>query len=82
MKEGFTKAKQFLSDNYEIRYNIIANEIEYKAKNEEILTFSGLNENDLFIELCENHVNVSYLNLRVLLNSQFVRKYNPIDYTG
>lgn len=64
---------------YDIRYNEIANEIEYKSKSES--DYKALNENTIYRVLQHNNIKFSMANLMALLRSDFVPVYNPFtDY--
>ncbi|MBP7077473.1 MAG: PriCT-2 domain-containing protein [Bacteroidales bacterium] len=71
----FVIAEQYLSKNYVIRYNVVSNKFEYKAHEEE--KYRELNENNLFIRMQKENVNLSLNNLISLLKSDFVVEYNP-----
>jgi len=71
----FVIAEQYLSKYYVIRYNVVSNKFEYKAKDDE--KYKELNENNLFIRMQKDNVNLSQNNLVALLKSDFVTEYNP-----
>lgn len=79
MSEGFTRVEQFIEENYQIRYNIISNEIEYKVLNVPNSTFVTLNENNIFRQLKNNHINITLTNMFSLLKSDFVPLHNPFE---
>ncbi|MBM6498986.1 VapE domain-containing protein [Flavobacterium macrobrachii] len=71
--------EDYLAQHYDIRHNIIANEIEYskKGKND----WSPCNENSLWIEMQKKSIKVPASTLEKILKSDFVPKFNPlIDY--
>lgn len=72
----FHKAENYLSKNYDIRFDIIANEIEISKKNEN--NWGELNEDHLYVEMQKKHLKISIGNLRSVLASDFVPKFNPI----
>jgi predicted P-loop ATPase/Zn ribbon nucleic-acid-binding protein len=75
----FAKVEQYLNELYDIRYNEISNEIEYKQK--EDLDFKPLNENTIYRVLQHNNIKFSMANLLALLRSDFVKVHNPFkDY--
>lgn len=71
--------EDYLNGHYDIRHNIIANEIEISKKN--LNTWSELNENSLWIEMQKKSIKVPASTLERILKSDFVPKFNPlIDY--
>ncbi|MBC7493780.1 MAG: hypothetical protein H7221_02145 [Flavobacterium sp.] len=71
--------EDYLNENYDIRHNIIANEIEISKKN--INEWTDLNENSLWIEMQKKSIKVPASTLEKILKSDFVPKFNPlIDY--
>ena len=71
----FKKVENFIRKSYELRYNEVSNEIEYKKLKED--SFEELNINNLFIELEHNRIKISIQNLEAILRSDFVPKFNP-----
>ncbi|OJJ16694.1 hypothetical protein BKI52_32835 [marine bacterium AO1-C] len=71
-----TRVKKYLAGEYDIRFNLINNDFEYRLKGED--SYEELNENDLYIELQEDRINCSIDNLRTLLKSKYIKNYNPI----
>ncbi|MFA6923840.1 MAG: BT4734/BF3469 family protein, partial [Bacteroidales bacterium] len=75
----FEKVENYLSSIYDIRYNEVSNEVEYKPKDEK--NYKQINENNIYRALNHNNIKFSLSNLIALLKSDFVTKYNPIvDY--
>ncbi|HXB40545.1 MAG TPA: VapE domain-containing protein [Bacteroidia bacterium] len=72
------RVERFISDRYDIRFNEISNEVEFKVKGCDGL-FETLNENNLYRVLQKNFINFSLNKLISLLSSDFVTKYNPIQ---
>ena len=71
--------EDYLNENYEIRHNIISNEIEISKKNEN--DWTDLNENSLWIEMQKKSIKVPASTLEKILKSDFVPKFNPfVDY--
>jgi len=64
-----------LSDWYDLRFNEITHMVEGRKKTDD--QYLVLNENNLFIQLLENGYRISLGNLCALLNSDFVKPYNP-----
>ena len=69
------KVEIFLKKNYEIRKNIITQQVEYRLVGEEM--FTAINENSLYRELQHQGIKFSLQNLASLLQSDFVESYNP-----
>lgn len=75
----FTITEEYLNEKYIIRYNVVSNKFEYKGKDE--TKYRELNENNLFVKLQKDNVNISLNNLVALLKSDFVNEFNPfIEY--
>jgi predicted P-loop ATPase len=71
--------ENYLNKNYEIRHNIISNEIEISKIDSK--DWSELNENTLWIEMQKKSIKVPSSTLEKILRSDFVPKFNPfIDY--
>ncbi|WP_432671830.1 VapE domain-containing protein [Flavobacterium sp. SM2513] len=71
--------EDYLNENYEIRHNIISNEIEISKINAN--DWTDLNENTLWIEMQKKSIKVPASTLEKILKSDFVPKFNPfIDY--
>jgi len=75
----FIKVENFIQSRFDLQFNEVSNEIEFKAKEEK--DFRLLNENNLFRVLQHNNVKMSMANLMTLLRSDFVPVINPFhDY--
>jgi predicted P-loop ATPase len=75
----FAKVEKHLNELYDIRYNEISNEIEYREKKD--IDYKPLNENTIYRVLQHNNIHFSMANLLALLRSNFVTIYNPFkDY--
>jgi len=75
----FTITEEYLNKRYDIRYNVISNKFEYKEKDEE--KYREMNENNMFIRLQKDNINISLNHLIALLKSDFVKEYNVFrDY--
>lgn len=71
--------ENYLNENYEIRHNIISNEIEISKINAN--DWTDLNENTLWIEMQKKSIKVPASTLEKILKSDFVPKFNPfVDY--
>ena len=73
----FLGVEKFLGELYEIRNNVVSNQIECKRADEE--KYEPLNENNIYRLLQHNNVRFSMGNLLALLRSDFVEKYNPFE---
>ena len=75
----FTITEEYLNQRYIFRYNTVSNKFEYRDKNEEF--FKELNENNLYVKLQKDNINISINNLVALLKSDFINEFNPfIEY--
>ena len=75
----FAQVEKYLNELYDIRYNEISNEVEYKAKQEN--EFRSLNESSVYRVLQHNNIKFSMANLMALLRSDFIQAHNPfVDY--
>jgi predicted P-loop ATPase len=73
------EVQKALNDWYVLRYNVVRGTVEGRKKDEE--DFIELKEEDVCIRLLENWYRISNTNLRALLNSSFLKSYNPFkDY--
>ncbi len=73
----FDKTMNYLDGKYEIRFNEIALSYEIKLRKE--FEWKELNLNSLFIELMQAEISISIKNLEILVKSNYVLKYDPID---
>ncbi len=72
--------EDFIKDHWQIRYNEISVEFEYKDRISSD-PWEKLNENVIYRQLQHSHIKYSISNLVSLLRSDFVEKYNPFrDY--
>ncbi len=75
----FLIAEKYLNQRYDIRYNTVSNKFEYKEKAKEL--YEDLNENNLYIKLQKDNINLSLNNLVALLKSDFVNRHDPfVEY--
>ncbi len=70
------KIENFLTDHFDLRYNTISNQVEYKRKNEN--KYNPLNESNIYRQMHLNDIKISLQQIHILLNSDFVSRYNPI----
>ena len=68
--------EDYLNEHYDIRHNIIANEIEISKKN--LKEWTELNENSLWIEMQKKSIKVPASTLEKILKSDFIPKFNPL----
>ena len=66
----------FISEHYDLRYNTISNMVVYKGKADR--DFSPLNESNIYRMMHLNDLKVSFQQISILQNSDFVSRYNPI----
>ncbi len=75
----FHKTENYILKNYDLRFDIIANEIEISKKDKN--SWEELNENSLYVEMQKKHIKIAIGNLKAILTSDFVPKFNPLkDY--
>lgn len=75
----FHKTENYLSKNYDIRFDIIANEIEMSKKDKN--DWEELNDSSLYVEMQKKHLKISQGNLSAILSSDYVQRFNPLkDY--
>jgi len=71
------KIELFLTEHFDLRYNTISNQVEYKYKTEG--KYVPLNESNLYRKLHHHDIKASIHQIHILLHSDFVSKYNPIS---
>ncbi len=71
------QVESFLNDKFDLQYNVITNEVEFKTKGEK--TWKQINENSLYRMLHHNHIKASIQEIQILLGSDFITSYNPIE---
>jgi predicted P-loop ATPase len=75
----FQTTEKYLVEHYDIRYNEVLNDIQYKLKTEK--EFYELNTDSLYIKLQNERINISHPKLISLLRSDFIERHNPFqDY--
>ena len=70
--------ESFLNDKFDLQYNVITNDVEYRIKGEK--TWRQINENSLYRMLHHNHIKTSTQEIQILLGSDFIKRYNPIEF--
>lgn len=74
------KAENYLENKYEIRLNEVSAKIEIR-ENGSLSQFREVNENSLFRELQHNDISISLNKITTLLQSDFIKSYDPfVDY--
>ena len=74
------KIENFLSERYELRYNIVTGKLEYKTQDEENFhPITDYRENSFLRELKKANLKCNSNTLRTILNSDFCQVYNPFD---
>ena len=70
----FHQVRDYLTEHFDIRYNTISTEFEYKDKDD--TEYKPLNENNIFIKMSLDGLNFSLNNLMAFLKSDLVPSYN------
>ena len=75
----FDLAENYLNDRYDIRYNEVSDMLECKKIDSSgALDFTVMdNEANLYVEMQKARIKISKANLKELLSSDFVPKYDP-----
>lgn len=77
-----TQLESFLNNHYDFKMNVVTSRVEFKRKNE--IDFRLLTEvelNSVYRFVSTNNINTTIGNVRTLLNSDFIKKYDPFhDY--
>lgn len=73
----FEEVENYLFENYEFRYNIVNNDLEYRIKDSEM--FELLNLNDLYVEIQKKGYRFSKDNLKAILTTSKVKRFDPIQ---
>ena len=68
--------ENFLTEHFDIRYNIISNQVECKLKDEP--NYTALNESNIYRKFHLNDIKISIQAIHILLTSDFVARFNPI----
>ena len=76
-KTIYDRAINYLNEKYNIRFNVIALELEIQLK-EKSESWSILNINSLLIELAQSGIEINMNKLEILVRSHLIRQYNPI----
>ena len=70
----FHLVRDYLTENFDIRYNSVSTEFEYKEKDQG--DYKPMNENNIFIKMSLDGLNFSLNNLMAFLKSDLVPRYN------
>lgn len=76
-KTIYDRTINYLNEKYNIRFNIIALELEIQLKNKNE-NWSVLNINSLLIELAQSGIDITMNKLEILVRSHLIKQYNPI----
>ena len=71
------KIEEQLQTHFDFRYNIISNQVESKLKTDSV--FKPVNENSVFRHMHLNKFPIPMSKLKILLGSNFVEEYNPLE---
>ncbi len=70
--------KNYLKANYDFRYNVITNQVEYKPKeNELFVALLDFQLNSLYVEIKSQDIKTTLTDLKSILYSAFSDMYNP-----
>ena len=83
VKEGsntdIKAVEEFLSDNYDLRINLVTSRLEWKGKNEDVYQDAeDYDISSMHRAIQHNDYNYGYDKLNNLLNSDFVIRYDPL----
>lgn len=73
----FQLAEAYLQSKYDLRYNEVSNEVEFRKKGTED-EYQVLNSSTIYRELEHNGYKISIANLEAILRSDFVVIHNPL----
>jgi len=77
----YERVENLISDKFELRFNVVSNEIEFQCNDVADSKFEVLNENNIYRFLQYNNIEFSMAKLTSLLRSDFVKRFNPfINY--
>ena len=70
--------ENFLKANYSFRYNLVSNRIEFKpTKTADYVLISDFHINSIYRKMKLNRIQISLMEIRSIINSDFVIKYDP-----
>lgn len=70
------QVEDFLRENYELRYNVVTNSVEYRTQFG--AEFQPINENNVYRTLRKHNYKISMADLGAILGSDFVEQHDPI----
>ena len=73
---SFAQTEEYLNKTYDFRYNEVSNSIEYRRNPQS--DYEDLCENSVYRNLRLNGLNFPLSDVKALLGSNFVSRYNPI----
>ncbi|WP_130734466.1 VapE domain-containing protein [Flavobacterium sp. J27] len=73
----YDKALEYIDSKYSLRFNSIALDYEITLRNKE--NWSTLNLNSLLIELIKTGIDIPVSKLEILIKSDWIRYYNPVE---
>lgn len=79
--KDITQIKEFINSRYQLRYNEVSTQTEYRLLNEQ--NFKPLNDRKLksiFVEINEAQIKVAKDNLYSLLTSDYAISFNPFEH--
>lgn len=72
--------KKYLMENFDWRYNVIVNKVEFKKKNEaEFKQMKDIDYNSRLCELLDRNIHCDISKLRMILKSDSLAMYNPFE---
>lgn len=71
------KAEVHINENWELRYNTVKNTVDYRTVG--AFDFRELKIENIYRNLQHNRIKYGMSDLKALLNSDFVKEYDPID---
>lgn len=76
-KAHVQKAEIHINENWELRYNTVKNTVDFRTVG--AFDFRELKIDNIYRNLQHNRIKYSMSDLKSLLNSDFVKEYDPID---
>lgn len=72
--------RKYLMDNFDWRYNVIVNKVEFKKKDDaEYVPMKDIDYNSRLCELLDRNIHCDISKLRIVLKSNYLPKYNPFE---
>lgn len=76
-KSKFDQVEEYLNGIYDFRYNEVLNDVEYKQKDSRV--WESCNDSNIYRRLQKDGIAFSQNNLKALLRSDFISKFNPFN---